>query len=82
LKMARCLERRWPKVVRVVRKFGRPQHSIIGNYRYFDTPLVRKNQEIEPFDFPYELVKLCPIRSAIVRDIYKSFKEGEDGAKN
>jgi hypothetical protein len=37
LKMARALERRWPHVVRVDRRFGRPQHVI--NWKKFDTPL-------------------------------------------
>jgi hypothetical protein len=36
LVMARMLER-WPGVVKVTRKYGRPQHQI--NWKKFDTPL-------------------------------------------
>jgi hypothetical protein len=37
LAMARELERRWPGVVSVRRRFGRPQHRV--NWRRFTTPL-------------------------------------------
>lgn len=37
LKMARALERMWPGVVTVDRRFHRPQHVV--NWRKFDTPL-------------------------------------------
>lgn len=40
LVMARALERAWPGVVKVTRKFGRPQHSI--DWGRFDTPLRRR----------------------------------------
>lgn len=43
LQMARCLERRWPHVVEVRRKFGRPQHFIKYNWKHFDTPLKLKD---------------------------------------
>ncbi len=42
LKMARSLERAWPGVVTTDRKFQRPQHVIKGSWRYFDTPLIRR----------------------------------------
>ncbi len=38
LRMARELERRWPGVVHVGRRWGRPQHWV--NWRRFTTPLV------------------------------------------
>lgn len=37
LKMARSLEQRWPGIVAVKRRFGRPQHVI--NWKKFRTPL-------------------------------------------
>jgi hypothetical protein len=37
LKMARALERMWPGVVTVDRRFHRPQHVV--NWKKFDTPL-------------------------------------------
>jgi hypothetical protein len=43
LKMVRALERRWPGVVRVGRRFGHPQHFIKGEWSFFDTPLKLKN---------------------------------------
>jgi hypothetical protein len=39
LRMARSLERDWPYVVEVRRRFERPQHVVRGAWRYFDTPL-------------------------------------------
>lgn len=42
LKMARSLERVWPYVVTVDRRFKRPQHKIHSEWRKFDTPLVRR----------------------------------------
>jgi hypothetical protein len=40
LKMARILERTWPGVVTVSRRYGRPQHVV--NWKKFETPLVRR----------------------------------------
>jgi len=40
LAMARELERRWPGVVRVDRRYGRPQHVV--DWKKFDTPLRRR----------------------------------------
>lgn len=42
LKMARSLERLWPYVVSVGRRFQRPQHKIKDEWRKFDTPLILK----------------------------------------
>jgi hypothetical protein len=42
LRMARELERRWPGVVSVKRKFQRPQHHVAGLWRKFDTPMKLK----------------------------------------
>lgn len=39
LKMARSLERSWPGVVTVGRRFHRPQHVVKDAWRKFDTPL-------------------------------------------
>jgi hypothetical protein len=40
LKMARHLERLWPNVVEVRRRFGRPQHYV--NWAKFDVPLIKR----------------------------------------
>ena len=42
LKMARSLERLWPGVVDVYRRFDRPQHRIKDQWKRFDTQLIRK----------------------------------------
>ncbi len=42
LKMARSLERAWPYVVSVDRRFQRPQHKIRDEWGKFDTPLKRR----------------------------------------
>lgn len=42
LDMARGLERAWPGVVTVKRRFQRPQHIVHSAWRHFDTPLKRK----------------------------------------
>lgn len=40
LRMARSLERSWPGVVSVNRRYGRPQHVV--DWKKFDTPLILK----------------------------------------
>lgn len=40
LRMARALERVWPGIVRVDRRFQRPQHVV--DWSKFDTPLIRR----------------------------------------
>ena len=42
LKMARSLERLWPGVVTVNRRFDRPQHIIKDAWGKFDTELIRR----------------------------------------
>lgn len=42
LKMARSLERAWPRVVETKRRFQRPQHVVKDSWRKFDTKLVRR----------------------------------------
>lgn len=48
LKMARSLERLWPGVVTVRRRYGRPQHVV--DWRKFDTPL-RLREDLDPATF-------------------------------
>ena len=71
LKMARSLERMWPGVVTVGRRYGRPQHVV--NWRKFDTPLRRKPGVVVP-DAPDEygmrLVQVAPVvKSAAMREL-------------
>ena len=78
LKMARELERRWPGVVSVRRRYGRPQHVIKANWHYFDTPLIRKTdkEEENKKDFDIRLVKKAEIKSPALRKIYKDYNGG------
>jgi len=48
LKMARSLERVWPGVVSVGRRFKRPQHVVANNWAKFDTPLRLKKGVVIP----------------------------------
>ena len=71
LKMARSLERMWPGVVTVGRRYGRPQHVV--NWRKFDTPLRLKPGVVVP-DAPDEygmrLVQVAPVvKSAAMREL-------------
>ena len=49
LKMARSLERRWPGVVTVRRRYGRPQHVV--DWKRFRTPL-RYRDGFDPATLP------------------------------
>jgi hypothetical protein len=51
LEMARSLERAWPGVVHVSRRFGRPQHVVAKAWRDFDTPLkLRPDVDLEAIE--------------------------------
>ena len=76
LKMARDLERVWPGVVKTVRKFGRPQHRINGNWTKFDNKLIRRKdidwKALEaggPNEFGLKLKTVSPIRSRDVQEL-------------
>ena len=74
LKMARSLERVWPYVVEVDRRFQRPQHVVRDSWRKFDTPLVRRKDidwdNLPSFDeYGLELKQVGKeIKSPILRD--------------
>lgn len=51
LRMARSLERVWPGVVRVGRRFKRPQHVVAYQWTHFDTPL-RPKPGFDPSKLP------------------------------
>ena len=72
LRMARQLERRWPGVVRVYRRWGRPQHVI--NWKAFTTPLKRRDDvDFDSMDKVDErglrLFEAEPLRSDTLRAI-------------
>lgn len=43
LTMSKSLEKMWPRVVTTSRKWGRPQHHIVKNWRQFNTPLIPRD---------------------------------------
>lgn len=70
LKMARELERRWPGVVTVERRFQRPQHVV--NWKKFDTPLrlrdgLNLSEMTAEDEYGLSIVETKPIRSAALR---------------
>jgi hypothetical protein len=72
LKMARALERLWPGVVTVDRRYGRPQHVV--DWKKFDTPLKRK-PDFDPAALPdhdesgIELKQVRPTKSRKLRKL-------------
>ena len=75
LKMARELERVWPHVVRVERRYGRPQHVV--NWARFKTELIRK-PEVDFASMPavdeygMELKEIRPAKSAKLKQMLTS----------
>lgn len=64
LRMARSLERLWPGVVTVGRRFKRPQHIVVGGYRGFNTELKLKPgidlATLKPNEYGLKLRKIRP----------------------
>jgi hypothetical protein len=76
LKMARSLERLWPGVVEIYRRFGRPQHKV--KWSKFDTPLKRRaDVEIDPTPNEYGLTlnALGDIESRELRELLAGWQE-------
>ena len=79
LKMARALERVWPGVVTVARRWKRPQHVIKDAWRNFDTPLQLKQgidfTNATPDEYGLKLKQSKPIRSVELQKIYDVFNK-------
>ena len=77
LKMARALERMWPHVVSVDRRFRRPQHVVRDNWAGFDTPLIRRDD----LDWDATLQQVAPeIKSAEIRAMLDEQQAGGSDA--
>lgn len=78
LKMARSLERQWPGVVTVDRRFQRPQHIIKDSWRKFDTPLKLKPgvdlKTITPNNYGLELKAVKEVQSKSLRALLNNKK--------
>jgi len=78
LRMARALERQWPHVVSVSRRYRRPQHVIRDAWRGFDQPLLRDpsfdwDGLPERDEYGLELVKVREtIESPTIRRIFET----------
>lgn len=70
LRMARDLERMWPGIVSVNRRFGRPQHVIKNNWRDFTTALIRK-PKTKSRKYAIRLTKVSEIQSPELRDLFE-----------
>lgn len=82
LEMARSLERRWPHVVSVKRRFQRPQHVVHSEWRKFDTPLIRKpdvDLDAMPLvdEYGAQLVAKKDIKSDALRGVVEQFNADE-----
>lgn len=77
LKMARSLERVWPYVVTVDRRYNRPQHKVRDEWKKFDTPLKRKPEvDLEKLpktnEYGLKLVQVAhEIKSDFIKDLLK-----------
>lgn len=73
LKMARSLERVWPRVVETKRRFHRPQHVIKYAWRKFDTPLKLKEgidlNQLEPNEYGMTLKQVDEIKNPVLNDL-------------
>lgn len=73
LAMVRALERRWPHVVTVGRRFGHPQHIIKYNWSRFDNQLRLKAgaEPVDPSKYGLKLKAVKPIKSAYLREVFE-----------
>jgi hypothetical protein len=63
LKMAQAMERIWPGVVSVGRRFQRPQHVVKHQWRRFDTPLIPKDPMPAPIDYGIRLAQVGQVKA-------------------
>jgi hypothetical protein len=82
LKMARSLERAWPHVVRVDRRWGRPQHVI--DWRKFRGTRLRLKPGVDPSKMPpneygMRLTELSPVKSESLRAVAESYRRDVAG---
>lgn len=73
LKMARSLERVWPNVVRINRRFNRPQHVVRDCWRKFDTQLKLKEgidlKALPPNNYGMTIRQVKPIKSKYLKKL-------------
>lgn len=77
LKMARSLERVWPHVVSVDRRFQRPQHVVRDQWEKFDTPLIRRKDidfgDLKPTEYGMALIPVKDVQSKELLELAKEY---------
>lgn len=68
LRMARSLEEQWPGIVTTVRRFNRPQHKVAGDWKFFDHPLIRRD------DLDFEAIASQPVPDLDLRYVGRKGK--------
>lgn len=83
LRMARSLERMWPKVVETKRRFGRPQHVVKHQWRRFDNELKLRDdvdlEEMERDEYGLRLRAVAPVKAKTLRRALEQAKEELEG---
>lgn len=84
LRMARSLERVWPYVVSVSRRFKRPQHIVRSAWRKFDTQLKLKPgiklDGLVSDEYGMDLIQVSPeVRSERLRGLLSTWKSDTGG---
>ena len=78
VKMARMLERQWPRVVTTDRRYDRPQHVVSHNWRRFDTPLERRTDiDWDEIEKRKPKVKLTQVADEVKSDRLRKMLESE-----
>lgn len=78
--MAKALERVWPGVATVGRRWGRPQHMIKDSWKRFDNKLIRRD-DIDWANLPkidelgMELKQVKPIQSEQVKKLTRDYRK-------
>lgn len=83
LKMARALERLWPRVVTINRRYKRPQHVVYDYWKRFDTPLKLKPgidlDKLPPDEYGLKLVTKAPVKSPALRAFVRKEQRRQAG---
>jgi hypothetical protein len=78
--MARVLERAWPGVVKVTRKFGRYQHSVDWA-KFADSPALRLRADVdldalpETDEYGLELIRVRDVRSPRIVRLHETYRD-------
>lgn len=80
LKMARSLERLWPGVAKVDRRFKRPQHVIANQWQSFTTPLKPRADAPPAEDHRMVLKQVRPVQAGSLKQWLAGQQQAVDSA--